>query len=128
MCIEPPRPCEQPSLRPNSSAITAAGDEAAREREAVTAVAGDQQVVVVERVHDAGRRRLLPGRQVAVAADAGGLVLALGLRLEDAVEHHLLVEAQPRRRCEPGRGLHIPVDLGGLRRHRSSQRVACRAR
>jgi hypothetical protein len=58
----------------------------------VAAVAGDEQVVGLERVHGADGRGLLPGGEVAVAADAGGLVLALRLGLEDAAEHHQLVE------------------------------------
>ena len=71
--------------------MTASGGDAAREREAVAAIAGDEQVVVLQRVHDADGRRLLAGGEMAVAADASGLVLALGLGLERADEHHLLV-------------------------------------
>ena len=57
----------------------------------MAAIAGHEQVVVLERVHRADGRGLLAGRQVAVAADASRLVLALGLGLERANEHHLLV-------------------------------------
>ena len=62
------------------------GRRAARQREAVRAVPGDQGVVVGERLHGADGGRLLTGGQVAVAADAGELVLALGLGLELADE------------------------------------------
>src|SRR3954466_4351450 len=62
----------------------------AREREAVAAVARDEQVGLVHGAHGADARRLLARREMAVAADLRGLVLALGLRLEDADEQHLL--------------------------------------
>jgi hypothetical protein len=67
---------------------------AAGQREAVGAVAGDEQVVVLHRVDDADAGRLLARGEVAVAADAGGLVLTLGLRLEHADEQHLLVHGE----------------------------------
>jgi len=53
--------------------------DATREREAVTAVARDQEVVRAERVHRPDRRGLLPGGEVAVAADQRRLVGPLGL-------------------------------------------------
>ena len=49
------------------------------------------EAVLLERVHRADGRGLLAGREVAVAADASGLVLALGLGLEDPAEDHFLV-------------------------------------
>ena len=49
------------------------GRDAAREREAVAAVAGDEQVVRLERVHGADGGGLLAGREVAVAADRAAL-------------------------------------------------------
>ena len=57
---------------------------------------------------------------MAVAADAGRLVLALGLGLEDAAEHHRLVElaAQLRRRYVARRG---PLRPPWLRPPRSSR-------
>jgi hypothetical protein len=61
------------------------GRDAAGQRETVTAVAGDEQVIAGHRMHDVGHRRLLARRQVAVAADVRRLVLALGLRLEGPV-------------------------------------------
>ena len=63
----------------------------AGEREAVTAVAGDEQVVGLERRDRADRRRLLPGGQMAVAADPGRLVLALRRFLEAADQEHRAV-------------------------------------
>ena len=59
----------------------------------MVAIGGDEQVVVPQRVHRADDRRLLTGGQMAVAADPRRLVLALGLGLERANEHHLLVRA-----------------------------------
>jgi hypothetical protein len=71
-----------------------AGAHAAREREAVVAVGGEQVVVVAHRGDGADRRGLLAGGQVAVAADAGLLVLALRFGLELPDEHHELVEGE----------------------------------
>jgi hypothetical protein len=78
----------------------------ASEREAVAAITGDEHVVVLHRVHDADRRRLLPRGQVAVAADPRRLVLALGLGLEDADQHHLLVQPPHLGRRQRRRGVH----------------------
>jgi hypothetical protein len=50
----------------------------------VAAIAGHEEVVVLERVHRADDHGLLPGRHMAVAADVSRLVLALGLGLERA--------------------------------------------
>jgi hypothetical protein len=49
----------------------------------VAAVAGDEQIIGLQRVDGADGGRLLPGGEVAVAADPRGLVLALRLGLED---------------------------------------------
>ena len=78
----------------------------AGEREAVAAITGDELVGLLHRVHDADGGRLLPGGEVAVAADLGGLVLALGLGLEHPDEHHLLVEPAQVGRREGRRGVH----------------------
>ena len=78
----------------------------AGEREAVTAITGDELVVVLHRVDHADGRRLLAGGEVAVAADLGGLVLALGLGLEHADQHHLLVQPAQVGRREGRRGVH----------------------
>jgi hypothetical protein len=67
------------------------GADATHQREPVAAIAGNEQVVGLERTHRADDRGLLTGRQMAVAADESGLVLALGLGLERANEHHLLI-------------------------------------
>jgi hypothetical protein len=67
------------------------GADATRERETVAAIAGDEEVVVLQRVHRADDHGLLTGRHMAVAADVSRLVLALGLGLERANEHHLLI-------------------------------------
>ena len=67
------------------------GADAARERETVAAIAGDQQVVILQRIQRADDRRLLTGGQMAITADEIGLVLALSLRFERANEHHLLI-------------------------------------
>jgi hypothetical protein len=75
---------------------------AAGEREAVAAITRDENVVRLHRVDDADCGRLLAGAQVAVAADLRGLVLALGLGLEDPDQHHLLVQAAQVGRREPG--------------------------
>ena len=53
--------------------MAASGRDPAREREAVAAVAGDEQVVGLERVHGADRGCLLARGEVAVAADPGAL-------------------------------------------------------
>ena len=67
------------------------GADATRERKTVAAIAGDQQVVIPQRIHRADDRRLLTGGQMAITADEIGLILALSLRLERANEHHLLI-------------------------------------
>ena len=67
------------------------GADATRERETVAAIAGDEQVVILQRVHRADDHGLLTGRHMAIAADEIRLVLALGLGLERANEHHLLI-------------------------------------
>ena len=67
------------------------GADATRERETVAAIAGDEEVVVLQRVHRADDHGLLTGRHMAIAADVIRLVLALGLGLERANEHHLLI-------------------------------------
>ena len=67
------------------------GADATRERETVAAIAGHEEVVVLQRVHRADDHGLLTGRHMAIAADVIRLVLALGLGLERANEHHLLV-------------------------------------
>jgi hypothetical protein len=78
----------------------------AREGEAVASITGDQQVLLLHGVDDADRRGLLAGGEVAVAADPGGLVLALGLGLEHPDEHHLLVQAAQVGRRQGGRRFH----------------------
>ena len=66
------------------------GVDAAREREAVVAVGGDQHVVLLHRADRADVRCLLARGEVAVAADLGCLVLPLRLRLEGADQEHQL--------------------------------------
>jgi hypothetical protein len=66
--------------------------ETPRERESVAAVAGDEQIVGLQRVHGADAGCLLAGGKVAVAADPRGLVLALCLGLEDPAKDHVGVE------------------------------------
>ena len=90
MCIEPPRPCDTPSSRPNSSAITLFGVGAARERVAVRAVGGDQVVLVAHRADGADDRRLLADREVQEAADLRLRVHLARALLEAADEHHRL--------------------------------------
>ena len=81
--------------------------DAARQREAVAAVAGHEQVLRLERLHRPDGGRLLAGREMAVAADPGRLVLPLGLGLEHAAEHHQLVQLAPQRgRYSLRRGLY----------------------
>ena len=60
----------------------------------MAAVAGDQQVVGLHRGDGADGGGLLAGGEVAVAADPGGLVLALGGFLEAADQDHLAVEVE----------------------------------
>jgi hypothetical protein len=62
----------------------------ASQRKAVVAIRGDQHVVVAHRPDGADVRRLLSRREMAVAADLRGLVLALGLRLEGPDQQHQL--------------------------------------
>jgi hypothetical protein len=61
---------------------------APRQREAVVAVGRYQQVILAQRAHRADVRGLLARRKMAVAADLGGLVLALGFGLERTDQHH----------------------------------------
>ena len=69
MCIEPPRPRQQPSSLPNISAISRVIGDAARERMAVLAIGRDDRVLGLERLHRADRDRLLADVEVQEAAD-----------------------------------------------------------
>ena len=90
MCIEPPRPCDTPSSRPNSSAMTLLGSAPRDERVAVRAVGGDQVVLVAHRADGADDRRLLADREVQEAADLRLRVHLARALLEAADEHHRL--------------------------------------
>jgi hypothetical protein len=75
----------------------ALGRQAAGECHAVRAIAGDEQVAVLEGRDGAHRSGLLADREVAVTTDPRELVLALGLGLEAADQQHPLVMAKQRR-------------------------------
>ena len=90
MCIEPPRPCDTPASRPNSSAMTLLRVRAARQRVAVRAVGRDQVVLVAHRADGADDRRLLADREVQEAADLRLRVHLARALLEAADEHHRL--------------------------------------
>jgi hypothetical protein len=83
----------------------------AGQREAVAAVPGDEQVVLLQRRHRADRRRLLPRGQVAVAADPRRLVLALRGLLEAADQEHGAVMTEKVVDVEIERGVGA-VDYG----------------
>jgi hypothetical protein len=87
------------------------GVHAQRQREAVVAVGGHQHVVGLPGADRPDVGRLLPGRQMAVAADLGRLVLPLGLRLEGPDQHHQLEELAELR----GVVLAVAVAPGGRR-------------
>ena len=88
MCMEPPLPPEHPSWRPNSSAITGAGTDAASDRLTVIAISRDHVVVGAKHRHHAGGDRFLPDVEVAEAADLAECVSLGAALLEAALQQH----------------------------------------
>ena len=123
-CMCPPRPRPSPVSRPKISAAIRSQVDAVRDREVVRPVGRGDRVVGGEVGADAGRDRLLAGRQVHLAghqtlADVEprplvGVVLAQDRLLEGPDEDHRPVQTQAACRCRvpPARaGGRFSVDV-----------------
>ncbi len=99
-CMLPPRPCEKPVLRPNSSAISSCGVHPLGQRVAVAAMRAEDDVVVASGEHTR-RRRSPPVADVGMAraVDQASLVHAgeLLFRLTDGL--HRAVGGESLGRC-----------------------------
>ncbi len=75
--------------------MTLPGIHAADQHVAVVTVAGNDRILVAERVLDADGNRLLADIEMAEAADQTHAVELAGLLLEAPDQQHLTVERQP---------------------------------
>ena len=102
MCIEPPRPPEQPSTLPEELGHDVLGRRAADDGVAVGAIGGDQVVGLAQRARGADDRGLLADGQVQEAADLGTSVHLAGALLEATDEDHRLEPLARDRRARAG--------------------------
>ena len=93
-CMLPPRPCEQPVARPNSSAINCAGRDALGQGVAVAAVGAEDDVVGPQMGADAGGDRLLADVGVTGAVDQAALMRPGQLLLAAADQNHDTIQRQ----------------------------------